>query len=223
MDMGFPGNRRIQVSYTLTSSNALVINYSGTSDKDTLFNPTNHSYFNLAGQGHGDILQEMVTLDATTFTYADSESIPDGTIRNVKDTPMDFTTAKALGQDIESDYDQIVFGNGYDHNFILDQKQPSSEFSDDRLFVFHAGSCADIPSGRKMDIYTSLPGLQLYTGNFLNSSDIGKGHVTYHKHAGVAFETQYFPNAIHVPSFAQPVLAAGETAVSRTVYQFSAS
>ncbi len=221
MDMGFPGNCKITVTYTLTDSNALVIDYTGDSDEDTIFNPTNHSYFNLNGQDGSTILEHKIMIDADTFTYADEESIPDGTIREVAGTPMDFTEAHVIGERIEEDYDVLKFASGYDHNYCLNLDTVEPEFSQPGMDVFFAAAVESPESGRKMDVYTSLPGLQLYVGNYMQPEEIMKNGKNFVRRGGIALESQYFPNAINIPAFEQPILKAGETAKSRTVYKFS--
>ncbi len=218
MDMGFPGNCKMTVTYTLGDDDTLILDYTGESDKDTIYNPTNHSYFNLNGQDGSTILEHRVLIDADTFTFADEESIPDGTIREVKGTPMDFTDAHAIGERIEEDYDMLKYAGGYDHNYCLNLDTKEPEYSLPGMDVYFAASVE--ASGRKMDVYTSLPGIQLYVGNYMNPDEIMKGGKKFVRRGGVALETQYFPNAINIPSFEQPVLKAGETAKSRTVYRF---
>ncbi len=221
MEMGFPGNCHITVTYTLTDDNALILDYTGKSDKDTIFNPTNHSYFNLNGLDGSTILEHKLMVDADSYTYADSESIPDGVIRDVAGTPMDFTEAKLIGDRINDDYDMLNFSGGYDHNWCLNQDTIEDEFSTNGMDVFFAGYLESPASGRRMDFYTSLPGIQVYTGNFIDPGEIMKGKINFVKNGGVALETQFFPNAINIPSFEQPVIAANEIAKSRTVYRFS--
>lgn len=223
MEMGFPGNMTFSVTYTLSDDNALIIDYEGKADQDTIFNPTTHSYFNLLGHDHNDILAHELYINADTFTYADSESIPDGTIRDVEGTPMDFRVSKAIGKDIGADYDMLKFGKGYDHNYILkkDDASHAAEYDAFGLTVTHAATVTEPSTGRKMDVYTDLPGIQLYTANFFDGTDVGKGGVNYAQRAAIALETQFYPNAINIPSFPQPVIKAGEDRHSRTVYKFS--
>lgn len=211
MDQGFPGNFNVSVKYTLTDDNELVIEYNGKSDKDTLVNMTNHSYFNLLGEGKGTILDHKVWIDSDEFTYADEESIPNGEIRKVAGTPMDFNEAKTIGRDIEMDYDMLKFGTGYDHNWIL---------KTNRGQINLVAKLMEDTTGRIMEVYTDLPGMQMYTGNFLKGDMAGKSGVKYAQRMGVCFETQYYPNAINVPSFPQPVLKAGDTYHTITSYKF---
>lgn len=212
MDQGFPGNLKISVTYTVTEDNEIKITYNATSDKDTVINLTNHSYFNLAGQGSGTILDQIAWIDADEMTFADAESIPNGEIRKVAGTPMDFTTPKKVGKDIAEDYDQLNWGKGFDHNWVLKTKRGEMSL---------VASLYDEKSGRFMEVFTDLPGIQFYTGNFLDGTLTGKEGAKYIQRSGLCFETQYFPNAINVPSFAQPVTKAGETYHTATVYKFS--
>lgn len=211
-DQGFPGNLKISVKYILTDENSIIIEYNAVPDKDTVINLTNHSYFNLAGQKSGSILDQTAWIDADEFTFADEESIPNGEIRKTAGTPMDFTTPKKVGQDIDSDYDQLNWAGGFDHNWVLKTKEGQ---------VSLAASLYDEKSGRYMEVFTDLPGIQFYTGNFLDGSLTGKEGAVYGKRSGLCFETQYFPNAINVPSFAQPVTKAGQTYHTVTEYKFS--
>ena len=211
-DQGFPGNLKISVKYILTDDNSIIIEYNAVPDKDTVINLTNHSYFNLAGQASGTILNQTAWIDADEFTFADEESIPNGEIRKTADTPMDFTTPKKVGQDIETDYDQLNWGKGFDHNWILKTKKGQTAL---------VASLYDEVSGRYMEVFTDLPGIQFYTGNFLDGSLTGKDGAKYIQRSGLCFETQYFPNAINVSSFEQPVTKAGETYHTETIYKFS--
>lgn len=226
-EIGFPGNVHIEVSYTLLPDGILGLDYYAKSDRDTVFNPTNHTYFNLNGHASGDILDHIVWINADEFTYADKESIPDGTMLSVDGTPMDFRTPTKIGARIEDDYEQLNWAGGYDHNYVLKQDKPAHEYDADAedaddFTTYLVGSLYSENTGRKMEIYTELPGMQLYTGNYLTDSEIGKGGKPYARRGGVAFETQYYPNAVNVPSFPQPSLPAGGEFMSRTVYKFSA-
>ena len=221
MEMGFPGNCRITVTYTLSDDNALILDYTGTSDADTIFNPTNHSYFNLNGQDGGNILEHKIHIDADSFTYANEESIPDGVIRGVNNTPLDFTSFHTIGERIDEDYDMLKFAGGYDHNYCLNQDTVEPEFSLTGMDVYFAATVESPASGRRMDVYTSLPGLQLYVGNYMDTKEIMKGGKNFAYRGGIALESQFFPNAINIPEFEQPILKAGETNKSRTVYKFS--
>lgn len=210
-DQGYPGNADITVSYTLTPDDSLVINYHMVADADTIANFTNHAYFNLAGHQSGCAMDQQVWVDADAFTIADAASIPTGELTLVSGTPMDFTVMKPLGQDIDAEYEPLVFGGGYDHNWVLNH--PAGELSLSAKAVHEA-------SGRAMEVYTDLPGVQLYTANFLGSDFKGKEGVSYHGRDGYCFETQYFPDAVNKPEFPSPVLKAGEEYETTTVYKF---
>ncbi len=211
MDMGLPGNADITVTYTLTEENALEIEYRCLSDQDTLFNPTNHSYFNLSGHDSGDVLHQLVWIDATEITAVNNHMIPDGTLLNIVGTPMDFTVETPLGKGISADFEQLKIGNGFDHNYVLNVPEGITPL---------VASLYDPKSGRKMEVYTDRPGVQLYTGNYIDSSEIGKGGCHYGPNHGVCFETQFPPNAINVPTFPQPIATAGEEVVTNTIYKF---
>ncbi len=203
-DQGYPGNAQIRVTYTLTNS-SICIRYEAVSDRDTVFNMTNHSYFDLAGHHKPEkAMEQVLQLNARRFTPADSLSIPTGELREVAGTPMDFRTPKPIGRDIAMDYDALQLQKGYDHNFEV------------------AGNpCAilrDPESGRTMEVHTDCPGLQFYSGNYLDK--IGKGGVHYHWRGGVCLETQYFPDAVNKSQWRQPFVKAGEKYASVTEYRF---
>ena len=205
-DQGFPGNASIDVTYQLDATGGLHIVYDAVCDKDTIFNLTNHSYFNLAGHDHtGAAMDQLLMLPARVFSVADDESVPTGEMRSVEDTPMDFRSPKPIGQDIGADYEPLNLQGGYDHNF--------------EVFCNPCAVLSDPVSGRTMAVYTDLPGIQFYAGNFLNET--GKGGTVYGKRTGIALETQYYPDSIHHPEWAQPVTKAGETYHTETVYRFS--
>ena len=205
-DQGFPGNASIDVTYQLDATGGLHIIYDAVSDKDTIFNLTNHSYFNLAGHDHtGAAMDQLLMLPARVFSVADAESVPTGEMRSVEGTPMDFRSPKPIGQDIGADYEPLNLQGGYDHNF--------------EVFCNPCAVLSDPVSGRTMAVYTDLPGIQFYAGNFLNET--GKGGTVYGKRTGIALETQYYPDSIHHPEWAQPVTKAGEAYHTETVYRFS--
>lgn len=212
MEMGLPGNMDISVTYTITDDNALEITYRGISDTDTLFNPTNHSYFNLSGHNSGEVLEQRVWLDSTAITAVNEHMIPEGEILDILGTPMDFTKERALGDGINADFEQLKTANGYDHNYIL--TIPEGE-------IPLVATLSDPKSGRKMEVYTDRPGVQLYTGNFISPEDLGKGNCHYAPRHGVCFETQYPPNAINVDSFPHPIAYAGKEVVTTTIYKFT--
>ncbi|MCH5264912.1 MAG: galactose mutarotase [Lachnospiraceae bacterium] len=210
MEQGYPGNLEIAMTYTLTDENELKIEYETKSDKDTLCNLTNHSYFNLKGHDGGSITDHKVWIKANGFTGTSDDLIPDGSIVDVTGTPMDFRTEKAISQDIEADYQPLILAGGYDHNYVLDKPEGKME---------KVAEVSEDTSGRRMEVYTDLPGMQLYSGNFIEKED-GKGGVQYTKRTGLCLETQFFPNSVNVPSFTSCVLKAGETFRSTTVYKF---
>lgn len=207
-DQGFPGNADIRVTYALEDGGTLRIYYDAVCDQDTVFNMTNHSYFNLAGHNKPEKAMDMqLMLPSTHFTPADQESIPTGQLRSVAETPMDFRMPKPIGADINADYDAILYQKGYDHNFVV-----------------CANPCAvlsDPESGRSMTVITDCPGLQFYSGNFL-VGETGKDGVHYCFRGGICLETQYYPNALNQPDWPQPVTKAGECYHSETKYIFSA-
>ena len=205
-DQGFPGNAQIKVTYALETPGTLHITYDGVCDADTVFNMTNHSYFNLAGQANVDkAMDQILMLPARTYTVADAQSIPTGEMRSVEGTPMDFRTPKAIGRDINEDYEALNLQGGYDHNF--------------EVFCNPCAILSDPVSGRRMSVVTDCPGVQFYAGNFLGK-DVGKGGVLYTKRSGICLETQYYPDAVNRPEWVQPVFKAGERYHSETKYIF---
>lgn len=218
MEQGFPGNLDMTVSYSLTEEGEVVIEYFADCDQDTICNLTNHSYFNLSGEQADTILDHVLMLKSDAFTPTDSGLIPTGEIRDVTGTPMDFRVAKPIGQDIEADYEPLVTAGGYDHNFVL----PDAEQDEPVL----AGTVMSPVTGITMDIYTDLPGMQVYTGNFLNGEVAGKKGKKYPRRSGVCFETQFFPNACNMPEgtpgWETSVLPAHVPFESTTIYRFHA-
>ena len=208
-DQGYPGTLDMKVTYELTDENEVKITYDAVPDADTIINMTNHSYFNLDGHDSGSILEQEVQIDADAFTRADAESIPTGELVDVTGTPMDFRQKKAIGRDIESPYEALIFGRGYDHNWVLNQKPG---------FKKVAEMCGK-KSGITMHVFTDLPGMQLYTANFVEHEKGTNGAVYQMRHAA-CFETQYFPDAIHKEQFASPVCRKGEPYHTCTMYQF---
>jgi len=209
-DQGFPGNLDFSVTYHLTDNNELTLTYEGKSDKDTIWNPTNHSYFNLAGHDSGNVLAQKVMIDADAFTATDAESIPTGELRPVEGTPMDFRVMKEIGRDINTPYSQLISCGGYDHNWVLK--------TDGTLK--RVAKMASDATGIRMEVMTEMPGAQFYTGNFVER-EMGKNGAVYGKRQGFCFETQYFPNAVNEDAFAKPVLKAGEEKCYKTLYRFS--
>lgn len=211
MEQGFPGNLDISVTYTLTDENELVIEYMAVSDRDTLCNLTNHSYFNLNGHASGSILNHKVMLNADSFTPTDDKLIPTGEIRSVEGTPMDFRKLKTIGAEIDADYEPLKIAGGYDHNYVLNISGTEVE---------KVAELVSDESGRIMEVFTNLPGIQLYTGNFIDGMEEGKKNFVYEKRAGVCFETQFFPDACHKPEFSSSFLKAANEYDYVTVYKF---
>jgi aldose 1-epimerase len=209
-DQGFPGTLTAVVRYTVAGS-ALRIEYSATTDKDTVVNLTNHSYFNLAGQGNGDILRHQLQINASRFTGIDSAMIPTGELRPVAQTPFDFRTPHAIGERINADDEQIRNGRGYDHDWVLDS-------SGDKLV--EAAQAYDPDSGRVLKVLTTEPGIQFYTGNFLDGSIRGKQGCAYGKRCAFCLETQHFPDSPNRPAFPSTELKPGQKYQSATVFEF---
>lgn len=209
---GFPGEFDVSVKYEFTDDNELKIFYQGVSDQTTLANMTNHSYFNLAGEGSGDILDQYLLIHAKQYTPVDNESIPTGEYAPVAGTPMDFTRMKKIGQEIEADFEQLHFTGGYDHNFVLENAAKGN-----RMPVADA-YCEE--SGIYMDVSSDCPCVQFYAGNFVKDEKGKNGHI-YGKRNGFCLETQVEPNAINVEEFHSPILEAGEQYSSVTCYRFS--
>ena len=209
-DGGFPGNFQVQVTYQLTEDNALQISYEATSDADTICNLTNHSYFNLNGCQDDSILGHRLQIFADSLTEADAESLPNGKIYQAAGTPMDFRQLTAIGERIDADFQQLQWGAGYDHNWIL---------SDEKESELHKAAYAEgEKTGITLTLFTDLPGLQFYSGNFLDGT-MGKGGTSYGRRSSFALETQYFPNSPAHPEFPQPLLKNGETWKSTTVFK----
>lgn len=205
--MGFPGKVDFKVTFTLHEDNALKIEYYAISDKKTVINMTNHAYFNLAGKG--DVLAHELMINADAYTPIDENSIPTGEIRPVEGTPFDFRVAKPIGKDIDADDDQLEIGKGYDHNFCLNDGDGA------------IATAYDPESGRFLEVFTDLCGVQLYTGNFLDGTKIGKKGNPLIKNAGFCLETQFYPNTPNMPEFPQCTIDAGEKFTSCTVFRFS--
>ncbi len=212
---GFPGNLSAKVVFTLPAErNELKIDYTATTDKDTVLNLTNHSYFNLAGEGNGDILDHVMTLHAKEFTPVDKGLIPTGELKNVAGTPMDFNSATAIGKRINESDEQLVFGKGYDHNWVLARAGGGNGLS-------IAAEAYDPKSGRKLEVLTTEPGVQFYSGNFLDGAK-GKGNKPYPQRAAFCLETQHFPDSPNHPNFPSTLLKPNAVFHSQTVFRFSA-
>ncbi len=206
-DQGFPGNAEIHVTYTLNDQGCLHIVYDAVCDKDTVFNMTNHAYFNLAGHDHPEKAMDMIlSMPARFFNPDDADSIPTGELRSVEGTPFDFREPKAIGRDINEDYDALNLQGGYDHNF--------------EVFTAPCAILSDKESGRSMAVITDCKGVQFYSGNFLKG-ETGKDGVSYTHRGGICLETQFYPDSVNHPEWPQPFTKAGERYHSETVYRFS--
>ena len=208
-DQGYPGALDLDVTYTLTDDNAVRIDYYGIPQADTIVNYTNHSYFNLTGHASGPILKHTVWMDADFYTPTAADSVPTGEIAPVEGTPMDFRTRKEVGRDIGEEFEALIFGNGYDHNWCLNNKGELAKVAE---------LTGDV-TGHTLEVYTDLPGVQIYTANFV-SNEQGKGGVVYNQRHGICFETQYYPDAPNHPNFPSSICRAGEVYRTTTVYKF---
>lgn len=212
--MGFPGNKNFTVTYTLGEENDLKIHYHVVSDKKTVINPTNHTYFNLDGHGKGTILDHELWLNASAYTPVVAGAIPTGEIAAVAGTPMDFTVAKKVGLEIDADFEQLNLTSGYDHNWVLDGWDGSLK---------HFATLKSTDGKVTMKAFTTLPGVQFYAGNYIeaeNKPKCGKGETTYKKRYALCLETQYYPNCVNEPSFPSCIFGADNEYDSVTVYQF---
>lgn len=212
---GYPGNLTVQVSYVVTEDNGLQIDYHATTDQDTPVNLTSHPYFNLVGEGNGDILGHQLTINADEFTPVDENFAVTGEIRSVEGTPLDFRKQTSIGRRINRQDEQLRFGKGYDHNYVLNQL--NNEIS----FISLAARVVEPTTGRVMEVLTTEPGLQFYSGNFLDGSKIGKGKKPYEHRYGFCLETQHFPDSPNQPAFPSTILKPGDVYQSTTIYRFS--
>jgi aldose 1-epimerase len=209
---GYPGNLQARVVYRLTEANELRLDYFASTDKKTVLNLTNHCYFDLSGQGEGNVLDHVVTINADKFTPVDHNLIPTGELRSVEGTPFDFRRPARVGERIDEKNEQLKLGIGYDHNFVLNREGGG---------LTQAARAVEPKSGRVLEVLTTQPGVQFYTGNHLTGSVIGKGGVAYGFRTGFCLETQYFPNSPNQPSFPSTELAPGEEFRSSTVFRFT--
>lgn len=211
-DQGFPGNFDISVTYALSKYNGVEITYNGVSDKDTVANMTNHSYFNLNGHNSGTILNHYLRINSKKFAIVDEESIPTGELVDVENSPLDFTNFRRLADDIDSDFQQLKFTKGYDHSFLVDKKEPGLE---------KVATLISNESGILMNVYSDCLAVQFYAGNYIDEiPQRGKEDYIYPNRSGLCLETGFLPNSINEPNFASPILKANETYTSKTIYQF---
>ncbi|MCP9612981.1 aldose epimerase family protein [Coprobacter tertius] len=210
---GFPGNLDIKVLYTLNNNNELSISYEATTDKPTIVNLTNHSYFNLSGNGENTVLDQVLMIDADAYTPIDSTFMTTGEIATVEGTPMDFRTPKTIGEQInDTSFVQIKNGHGYDHNFVLNTK---GDITKPAVRLVHPAS------GRVLEVFTDEPGIQVYTGNFLDGTVTGKGSIAYPQRSAICLETQHYPDSPNKSNFPSVVLRPGEKYTSNCIYKFS--
>jgi len=215
MEEGFPGTLTTVVNYELNNNNELIITYTASTDKKTVINLTNHAYFNLAGEGNGDILQHEVIINSSHITEVNEYCIPTGHHAKVDNIPFDFRKPKTIAKDLNKEHLQLKNGNGYDHNFLIDNAEPG--------VLSFAAQATEPLSGRKMTVYTTEPSIQFYIGNFFDGSDIGKSGGPYKKRCSFAFETQHYPDSPNHPHFPTTVLKPGEKFHSKTIYKFGIS
>ncbi len=213
MEEGYPGNLSVEVVFSLTESNELIMSYHAVTDQPTVLNLTHHSYFNLSGNFESDVLDHVMQINASQFVQVDEHSIPTGALTRVENTPFDFRTPMQIGKRIDDDDPQLRFGNGYDHSWVVDKKRPDELFTIAQ--VYHP------ISGIKMVVKTTEPAVQCYTGNFLGGGDIGRNGIPIRKRGGFCLETQHLPDSPNQPNFPSTVLRPNEVFKSTTVYAFS--
>jgi aldose 1-epimerase len=212
-EMGYPGTLSLKVTFSLSDNNELSLDFEAKTDKATYVNICSHSFFNLAGEGNGDILGHELSINSDKFTPVSEDLIPTGELRAVAGTPMDFIKQKVIGNNIDDKYDQLDYGKGYDHNWVLNKKK-AGELS-------LAATCYESKSGRVLEVYTTQPGVQLYTGNWLDGNDKGKGGKAYLMRSGLCLETQNFPDSPNKPAFPSTLLRPGEEYKHTCLYKFS--
>ena len=211
-EAGFPGNLNVKVTYTVTDGNVLDIRYDATTDKATVVNLTNHSYFNLSGIAGSNIMDHLIMIDADRYTVVDELLIPTSELAPVDGTPMDFRELKVIGTLIEEPFEQLVLGGGFDHNWVLNTAGDVNQL---------ACKVVSLVSGIGMEVYTNEPGIQFYSGNFMGGNDLGKFGVTYPRRGALCLETQHYPDSPNQPDFPSVVLRPGEKYLSRCIYKFS--